>query len=53
MEKVLDRTQFTPTKHLHQDRQNLLEKRLVCVNNQIEWLNKIKRTLEAQIFEEI
>ena len=52
MEKVL-RNQFISVEQDQQDRQkqDLLEKRLVCVNNQIDWLNKIKKTLERQIFE--
>ncbi len=34
------------------ERQKLLEKRLISITNQINWLEKIKRTLERQIIEE-
>jgi hypothetical protein len=34
------------------NREKLLEKRLISVNNQIAWLNKIKKTLEKQLMQE-
>ena len=50
MENTLNTNKFGIS---NPDRNKMLEKRLVAVNNQIDWLNKIKKTLERQIFEEI
>lgn len=42
---------FSSTKFVNNpsERQTLLEKRLVSIDSQIQWLEKIKRTLEHQL----
>lgn len=49
MENSLHSVKFAPSTS---DRQLLLEKRLISIENQIKWLEKIKKTVEQQLIEE-
>lgn len=49
MENSLHSVRFASTTS---ERQLLLEKRLISIENQIKWLEKIKKTVERQLVEE-